>query len=476
MLFILSLVLAFAFAFLCKQPLKKQPYIFYALAVIISAVISFANFRGLPPAVNTYVLGLFTRGAFATGLWCVVMWTGAFPNGSKPMKALMPVRGELSIFAALLTFGHNIGFGRTYFVRLFTDAGKMSSAQVTASVLTLIMLAIMIPLTVLSFPKIRKKMKASTWKKIQRTAYIFYALLYIHVMTLFTPMAKLGRDGYFLSIIVYSAVFISYAVCRIRKAYVQSCKREKKTVNAVPVNVLCSGAFVLAMIFPCMNAKQAVQNTNIPAGETVKTSVTTAALKQNVTEEVTTVSGTQTSAAVTTVTGTGTTVSGTGTTAVTTTVSGDQTTVTGETSQTEQSEENKEEQKPEEQNNDQPQEEHHQDQPVQETPPPAPEQPEETPAPEPEIQYVYNNGTYSASAYGYDGDVTVTVTIENDVIISISGSTAEIDDAYFNDAKDYVFNQIMGGTNPNVDAYSGSTYSSKAIMSAVAQCLDQARR
>ena len=105
-----------------------------------------------------------------------------------------------------------------------------------------------------------------------------------------------------------------------------------------------------------------------------------------------------------------------------------------------------------------------------------PKQEEPKPEPEPEVQYVYNNGTYTASAYGYDGDITVTITIENDVITSISGSTAESDPSYFNDAKDHVFGQITGTTNSQVSAYSGCTYSSNGIMSAVAAALDQARR
>ena len=95
---------------------------------------------------------------------------------------------------------------------------------------------------------------------------------------------------------------------------------------------------------------------------------------------------------------------------------------------------------------------------------------------EPEIQYIYNNGSYTASAYGYDGDVTVTVTIENDVIVSITGYTNEIDSNYFEDAKDYVFSQIISSGSTGVSAYAGSTYSSNAIMSAVAQALESAKR
>ena len=110
MLFLISLVIASAFVFLFKKPLKKHPYIFYAVAAVISYIVSAATLRGLPEFVNTYIIGMFSRGVMGTALWAIVMWTGALPNGSKSIKALMPVRGELSIIAAILTLGHNIGF------------------------------------------------------------------------------------------------------------------------------------------------------------------------------------------------------------------------------------------------------------------------------------------------------------------------------------------------------------------------------
>lgn len=336
MLFIISLALAAAFAFFCRKPLKKHPYIFYICAAAVTLAVSCMNFRGLPPFINTYITGLFTRGAFATGLWCVVMWTGALPNGSRAMKAFMPVRGELSILAAVLTLGHNIGFGRTYFVRLFTEPGKMSSSQTAAAAV------------------------------------------------------------------------------------------------------------------PCVYAVPASENNSIPAPEpSVQSAVTVPVSDTNEKAEVTKESSAAfTSSPVTSV-------SETGTSAVTS-VSVTETTPSSETTVPE--------------NNDNPAPDESTVQEVQ----PQEEQPQEQP--EPEIQYIYNNGTYTASAYGYDGNITVTITIENDVITSISGSTDESDPAYFNDARDYVFGQIIGSDNPNVNAYGGCTYSSNGIMNAVANALGQARR
>ncbi len=240
MLFLLALVLAGLFAYTGRHILKKHANLFYILAAVLSIVVTVFDFRGAPSFLQNYVIGLFSRGALATALWCVVMWTGALPNGSTLMKAFMPIRGELSILAAILTLGHNMGYGKTYFVRLFTDPGSMKPTQVTAGILSLLMLAIMIPLTILSFPMIRKKLSAKKWKQIQRTAYLFYAMLYAHIMVLFVPMARAGRLSYQISVCVYSLVFIAYAVFRVRKAI-----SKKHTVNG-KLSSRLSGAIVVA--------------------------------------------------------------------------------------------------------------------------------------------------------------------------------------------------------------------------------------
>ena len=157
MLFIFSLIIASIFALTAKSTIKRHPYPWYIGALALTLFISLFPFsRNLPEAV-TFLLDLFRRGALSCALWCIVMWTGAFSNGSWLIKRLMPVRGELSIFAAMLTLGHNIGYGRTYFVRFFTNASALPANQFAACIITIILLIIMILLTILSFPKIRKR-------------------------------------------------------------------------------------------------------------------------------------------------------------------------------------------------------------------------------------------------------------------------------------------------------------------------------
>lgn len=268
MLFLFSLIIAAIFALTAKSTIKRYPYPWYISALVLTLFLSLFPFSRELPGTVTFLLDLFRRGALACALWCIVMWTGAFANGSKPIKRLMPVRGELSIFAAMLTLGHNIGYGRTYFVRFFTNASSLPANQLAACLITLVLLAIMIPLTILSFPKIRKRMKAKKWKQIQRFAYLFYALLYIHIMLLFIPLAWNGRDGYYFSVIVYTAIFLGYAICRIRKWYFLKKKpRRKREFTAV-----CVLLFIAILAIVCVAARpKNTEAANDPNTEVTKT-------------------------------------------------------------------------------------------------------------------------------------------------------------------------------------------------------------
>ncbi|MBP3919779.1 MAG: FMN-binding protein [Clostridia bacterium] len=243
MLLIFALFLAVIFSYTCRKALKKHAVVFYAAAAVISIAVTIFDFHGVQNGIVNGIISLFSRGAFATALWCVIMWIGALPNGSAPMKTWMPIRGELSILAAILTLGHNFGYGKTYFVRMFSNPQSMKPTHLTAGILSLIMLFIMIPLTILSIPSIRKKMSAKLWKKIQRLAYLFYTLIYVHVMVLFLPLAQSGKTDYIINVIVYSLLFISYAFCRI---YKEICK--KKPEYKYVVSRLSGLGVVLCMV------------------------------------------------------------------------------------------------------------------------------------------------------------------------------------------------------------------------------------
>lgn len=249
MLFVAALVLAVVFAYVFKAKIKKYSAVFYIAAVIISAAVAIFDFGTCPVLIKKFI-ELFSRGAFATAVWCLVMWTGAFKNGSALMKTFMPIRGELSIFAAILTLGHNIGYGKTYFVRIFTSPQSLKPTHLAAGIISLVMIAVMIPLTVLSVPTVRKKIPAKRWKKIQRAAYLFYALIYTHVMILFVPYAKSGKVEYCISVAVYSLVFLLYAVFRVKKAVSKKDPSVRKAVGRISeaIFVICMVVVILLML------------------------------------------------------------------------------------------------------------------------------------------------------------------------------------------------------------------------------------
>lgn len=459
MLFIIAVVAAIGIAVFLGKLLKKCPIVFYLAAVLISAAVSVFSFRNVPVFVNNYIIALFSRGALATGLWAVVMWTGAFANGSKPKKTLMPIRGELSILAALLTLGHNIGFGRIYFVRMFTAPSSMSEQQLAAGIVSIIMLAIMLPLTVISFPKIRKKMKPKLWKQIQRAAYVFYALIYVHVMILSIPSAISGKSGYLLTVAAYSVVFIGYATFRIRNLIVS--KRKPKTWKKL--NFCTSGAAALlcaAVIFAALPRANPEVLANA-AGSSDRGGD----LSESTRSSQPVVSSTYSS------TDKPTTDNSSSEQSVSTDSSLEieeppvSTAVTGSISESETPSEPEKEilSESEKEVPSEPE-----SPPIQSTVPPAESILEET--------SVYLDGEYTAAAFGYDGDITVTITISGDKITDIKAYSDESDIWYFDTAADTVISRILSEQSTEVDAVTGATFSSKGIMAAVADALESAKR
>ena len=231
MLFIIALVIAVLFSWGCAGALRKHPTPFYIGGAVLSAAAYALSLMHIEtPFVREYLLGIFTRGALAGALWVVVMGMRVLPNGSAAVKRLMPVRGELSIFAAAVTLSHIANYGVSYIKRLLMPEFSTAADFVTTFAVSALLVLIMVPLTVISFKKIRSKMNALRWKKLQKAAYVFYALIYIHVMVIFLPRARAGQSGALVSCIAYTAVWSAYLALRVRKWYVTTKKPERKAL------------------------------------------------------------------------------------------------------------------------------------------------------------------------------------------------------------------------------------------------------
>ena len=248
MLLIISLIIVALFIYFLKDSLKKYANIFYIGVAVISIAVFLLEFLSMPLFVKNNILGIFAKGSLGTAMFVAVMYAGALPKGSKLIAPLMKIRGELSITAAILVLCHNFTYGITYFRMLFIKPEALSATQFTAAIISLVLIIIMIVLTVTSFQAVRKKMKAKKWKQLQRTAYVFYGLMYVHIMLINIPYARLGLGTYIANVVIYSIVFLGYAAMRIAKAVSVKAARAGKTYGKKPETVLYGLALVLCVV------------------------------------------------------------------------------------------------------------------------------------------------------------------------------------------------------------------------------------
>ena len=248
MLLIISLIIVSLFIYFLKDSLKKHAGIYYIGAAVISIAVFLIGFLPMPLFLKNNILGIFAKGSLGTAMFIAVMYAGALPKGSKLIAPLMKIRGELSITAAILVLCHNFTYGITYFKMLFMKPEALSATQLTAAIISLVLIIIMIVLTVTSFQAVRKKMKAKKWKQLQRTAYVFYGLMYVHIMLINIPYARLGLGTYIANVVIYSIVFLGYAAMRIAKAVSAKATRAGKTYGKKPETVLYGLALVLCVV------------------------------------------------------------------------------------------------------------------------------------------------------------------------------------------------------------------------------------
>ena len=87
----------------------------------------------------------------------------------------------------------------------------------------------------------------------------------------------------------------------------------------------------------------------------------------------------------------------------------------------------------------------------------------------------YNEGVYYGIAEGYNGDITVAIVIREKTLKAVLVIGEEDDDAFFGRAMDVV-TQMMKKQSTEVDTVSGATYSSKGLIQAVKNALEEAKR
>ncbi|WP_027430858.1 ferric reductase-like transmembrane domain-containing protein [Lachnospira multipara] len=253
MVFIVGLILMCVLVWLFADQIKKYPAYFYAGAFILT-VISYIVYKNVTMSefVKTYLLGIFTTGTLGIADFYIVMFTGALRNGSPLIKKLMMIRGELSILSCILMFAHLAIFGPSYIGMAAKNASVMSKSLLVSIICGTVLLIQMIYLGVTSIKAVRKKFKAKTWKRLQRTAYLFYFLMYVHGVTMQATKIKSADKSALITIIAYSILFFTYVIMRVRKALLAKYKKADALKVAKFDKIGTSIAGVLAVALLCL--------------------------------------------------------------------------------------------------------------------------------------------------------------------------------------------------------------------------------
>jgi len=396
-----------------SKSIKKHAPFWYVGAFVIALGSMLVPATAAPVWFQQLVMGYITRGTFATSLFILVMYARIMPRGSKAMTTIMGLRAPLAIMASMIILLHNGFYLMYYFRRVFTAGIMMDSYERIALASTTVMWVLLLPLTITSFTKVRRKMNPVKWKNLQRWSYLFYALIYVHVCTLFTKQILSGHASYGRDLAIYTFVFGYYAVKRVSLALVM---KKKSNISqyllkiGIPVVcIICTNMVYAPYLLNSESATAAI-TANASSGDN-------AAGSDGYNSDESTDDSDQNTASADTIDRNGNSNSDVNNNSSSTTDTNSNNTATSG----------------------------------------------------------YIDGTYTGSSFGYNDDITVSVTIEDSQITDINVVSSLEDDPYFTWVLQQIPDSIIESQSTDVDTVTGATTSSKAYIHAVEAALAQAQ-
>ena len=231
MTFIIVLAVTAVACFALRNPLHKWPLAFYGLAIAVDVLFACGSFGMLPRSIWMPLLVLVQKCMVALAMFVVVMFIGCFSTESKVGLWLRPVRAELSIVACILACGHMAVYLASYIPRLL--GGGLSGNVLASLTLALVLLVLLLVLGVTSFQTVKKRMRTDSWKRLQKLAYPFFGLVYVHLILMLLPSALAGGAAAQTTVGVYTVLFGVYAVARVARAVID--RRAATATEGAPV-------------------------------------------------------------------------------------------------------------------------------------------------------------------------------------------------------------------------------------------------
>ena len=214
---VLECVLAMVvFSLALREPIRRWPWVFYLIALVEGLVSIFgAQLFGLAGPLWASFYTINRKGILAFGLITVVMYIGVLKKGSKLRNWLNPIRAQLSIIACILFLPHLWLYVGVYTDFLFNGLYRVADNLVVSYALAVIVTVLLVVLGITSIHALRRRMDPVRWKQIQRMAYPFFGLIYLHVFIARLRPAFSGAANVFVSAWPYLLVIGLYAVLRI---------------------------------------------------------------------------------------------------------------------------------------------------------------------------------------------------------------------------------------------------------------------
>lgn len=206
MIILISVVLG-VIAYFGNKYIRK----YFSVLVGVSIAISIFSLF-----IETDVIEIITQGLIGLAFYVVVMLTGAFKRDSKLSKRLRRVRKEYSIIGFILLIPH----GLIYIIQFIDGSYPVEWYGIIAMI-------VMLPLFVISFTRIKRKMSIMTWTKIQQWAYLGYALIFIHLI-----IVSEGANQ-----IAYLIIFGLYSILKL-KNFVLNTTNRRKVSGLIKVSIV----------------------------------------------------------------------------------------------------------------------------------------------------------------------------------------------------------------------------------------------
>ena len=222
MTFALTLAVTILLCFVLRTPLMKWPVAFYAITAAAMAAYVFGSLSGtMPREVWLALFQPIQKALVPLALFIVVMYIGLFPRHSKVSQWLRPVRAELSIVACILMAGHVVIYIGSYLPRLFN--GSTLDLNILASfIVAMVLFVLLLVLGITSFQFVKKHMDHKAWKSVQKLAYAFFVLSYVHLLLILLPAAMRGGVQAIESVVAYTIIFGIYIIGRPIRAFLDA--------------------------------------------------------------------------------------------------------------------------------------------------------------------------------------------------------------------------------------------------------------